>query len=130
MIKIKDLRPRNIIYSPTSSGKYAIGAIDSIDGPTIFVQVGENYYSVQETELDGIPLTHELMKNLGFHLFDKGSGVNVWKITFSPGNEYMCSVIGGEFREDGEFNYLHELQNAFADVMKSHLPVKIDMIGD
>jgi len=98
--KKKIMRQVGQIYSLTSMGAYMV------DG------VGETL--VPYEDMMPIPLTPELMKQLGFRKLEQDNDTTAWIMSLAPNQTYMCTIRGGSTSKDIELNSLHELQNAFS----------------
>lgn len=131
MVKISELRIGNIVLFSLEQQVDEIAAIET--NTVRLVQEDEGNISV--TDIDGIPLTPEILEKCGFEKTDNSNEYwtfwklkNGWHISESHHNEPSAGVeIGYCYWGDDyiRVDYLHQLQNLYFALVKSELEIKL-----
>lgn len=139
MINVKDLMAGNFVKTP-------IGVVEAynIINDAIIADTRDICYA---KGLEGIPVTEEILKNIGFEEFEdfplEGKFLRYWDkdykykldvLRFWTNSERewhihvdndVCNTIGS-----GEFTYVHELQNLVRVIAGYNLPITKEMLED
>lgn len=133
MVKVKDLMVGNWVKSPQG-----IIEVDNVLTDSVIAKYDKrSIYIFHATDIEPIPVTKEILKNIGFkedkalvsfyRYWDKGykykldidkgytNSGRMWSVHI---DNDVCSTIGS-----GEFDYVHELQNLVRINCKADLPI-------
>ena len=140
MVKVKDLMVGNLVKSPQG----IIEGDNVLTNSVIAKYDKRSIYIFHATDLEPIPVTKEILKNIGFkedkvlvsfyrywdkddkYKLDVDEGYTnsgrMWSVHI---DNDVCSTIGS-----GEFDYVHELQNLVRIITGFSLPITKEMVKD
>ena len=128
-IKGSALRPGSKVYAPHPMKYMALAEVERVRGPKIFVHVGDNYYDVDEMDVQGICLTSAIMQGLGFRQVEFDNGLRPW-IKNNPDTQktpFVRLTVGQARNGEQELKFLHELQIHFLEETGNELPIEIEL---